>query len=156
MEAARIHTTINLSQSQAALLNETAVRLRMKRTKLVVLLMQKMMEHFKHLKRNLGSVKYQKSTEDGWKTVHVFYEETEYEVCIDMRKFCKWSVSALIAMALNLYIDELIEMGSKKIKEHCDKNYIYHYHLSRKVYKNNICWHITWKLSEEFAKKFTH
>lgn len=156
MEQQFIHTTINLSTNHAAQLDEAAHRLRIKRTKLVVLLLRKLLIPFKNTKRSYGPVKYQgNDADDLWKKVHVFYEEDEYEVAIDMRKFCKFSVSALVAMAIDMYIEELLTIGKESIKAHFDRYHIHSYQLCRKLHKNSICWHIKWKLSEEFARKFS-
>lgn len=156
MASTNIHTTINLSITHAALLDEAARRLGVKRTKIVILLLQKTMERFKQLKRKYGAVKYQEHCIDAtWKKVHVFYESNEYEVCIDMRKFCKWSVSALVAMGIECHLDELLAIGKNNIRGYCDRYHIHDYYLDGKLDKNIICWHIKWILSKELAKRFT-
>lgn len=154
MDLSDIHTTVNLGLHQAVLLNESAVRLGVTRSRLVVLLMRKVLLHWKRMKRNFSTVKYQKSgTAQEWKTVHVFLRKEDYEIFIDMRKFFKWSVSALVAMAIKEYLHEILEGDRQHFQVECDNYKINNYECTGKLDNNKICWHIIWELDEKFAKK---
>jgi hypothetical protein len=70
-----------------------------------------------------------------------------------MRKFFKYSVSGLLAFAIHVYLDELLEGGEKKAREHRDNNHVAFYTIQGKIYNNKICWSIIWHLTEELARK---
>lgn len=155
MEQSIIHTTVHLRLSHAMLLDESAQKLGLTRSKLATLLLRKMMKNLKRMKQTHCPVKYQNNIEmEAWKTLHVFFESRDYEVNTDMRKFFKWSVSALLAMALNWYIKEILEAGKENIEAYCDNYKVHGHKLYENIDKNKICWHTLWDLSEEFAKKF--
>lgn len=154
MELKIIHTTVNLGINGATRIEKSAEKLGVTRSRLVVLLLRKVLVHWKSLKRNMDSVKYQKNIDgEEWKAVHVFFEARDYEMFIDMRKFFKWSVSALVAMAISKYLDEILIDGKEGIKRHFDNYLVTDYHCSGKLDKNNICWHIIWGFDEKFAQK---
>lgn len=154
MKQQNIHTTVNLSFKNTELLDKNACRLGMTRSRLVVLLMRKMVVQWRSLKRNFTSVKYQKNAcGEKWKVAHVFFEVKDYEMFIDMRKFFKWSVSALVAMAINMYLDEIASGGKENLKQHFDNNKVIDYKCTAQLNKNTICWHIYWELDEKFAQK---
>lgn len=156
MKPHNIHTTVNLGMSDAVFLDKNAEKLGMPRSRLLVLLMRKMLVHWKQMKRNFSSVKYQKNTAgEEWKVVHVFLEAGDYEVFIDMRKFFKRSVSALVAMAIKKYLKEIIADGKDDIKGYCDNYKLIGYQFDGKLDKNCICWHITWELDNKFARKLS-
>lgn len=149
-----IHTTVNLNTKHTILLNESSLKLNIKRSKLVVLLLRKLLANWKHKKCEFMSVKYQRNTEvEGWKKAHVFFEPVDYEVFTDMRNCFKWSVSALLAMAISKYLNEILSIEKKYFKSYCDNYRIHGYARDGKLNKNDICWHIIWKLDEKFAKK---
>lgn len=149
-----IHTTVNLSQSQAMVLNESAGKLGIKRSRLAAMLLRKILAKWEKKQGTFVSVRYQKDMSGGgWKRVHVFFEAVDYEVFTDMRNFFKWSVSALLAEAIKLYLDEILACDKKKFKAYHNKYLIHSYERDGKLYKNNICWHINWKLGAEFAKE---
>lgn len=154
MKPKHVHTTVYLGLNNAVFLDDAAAKLSMSRSRLLVLLMRKMLVHWKQMRRNLSSVKYQKKTTgEEWKIVHVFLEANDYEVFIDMRKFFKWSVSALVAMAIKKYLNEIISEGKDDIREYCDNYKLVGYKCVGKLDKNCICWHITWELDNKFACK---
>lgn len=156
MEVQLIHTTVNLNTNMAAEFDKSAQNLGIKRSTLMVLLMRRLLANWEKITRHNSSVQYQEHQSDAeWKVVHVFLNPKDYEVCTDMRKFFKWSVSALLAMAIKLYLIEILDVGKKGIKKYCDNYNIHNHKLYGKLDKNNICWHITWELDEKFIKKLT-
>lgn len=156
MDTQKIHTTVNLSSKNAVSLEDAARQLHLKRSKLVAMLLRKMLKKAKSLQRYFTPVHYQKNIDgDEWKVVHIFIDDRDYEVFIDMRNFFKWSVSALLAMAINKYLDELLNADSKVLKDQYDNYKIIDYHCDAKLNKNMICWHIKWELSEKLAQKIS-
>lgn len=151
-----IHTTVHLQQRHSLALYEKAKKLGITRSMLMVILMRRILVNWKRLKRHNISVQYQKNVnKEKWKVVHVFLDPKDYEVCTDMRKFFKWSVSALLAMAIDLYIDEISSLVKSKIKQHSDNYNILNHKCDAKLYNSSICWHIVWELDDKFAQKLT-
>lgn len=156
METNIIHTTVHLTQSLALLLDESAKKLNMKRSELMMLLMRRLLIHWKKMKRSFVTVQYQDNiNQEEWKAVHVFLEGKDYEVATDMRKFFKWSVSALLAMAMRLYLNEVLEAGKDNLREYCDNYKMYGYESNGNMNKNNICWQIIWKFNTKFAQNIS-
>ncbi len=154
MKSQNIHTTVHITKSDASLLDESAVKLGIKRSRLTMLLMRKLLIEWKDLQCNFYSVKYQtSSSKDEWKTLHVFFSKVDYEVFTDMRNCFKWSVSALLAMAIRKYLIEILDNGIQNFQQDCDNYHIHNYKCKGNLNKNNFCWHIIWELDEKFAQK---
>jgi len=105
-----------------------------------------MKKHDKFLKIK-GPVEYQeKIGADKWHRMHVVLLPHEYEFFCDMRKFCKMSVSLLAAIAIDSFLDEIIEEHVQRDanKKETD-NYLFHcYIIVKEVIKGNICWKLYW------------
>ncbi|MCX7680342.1 MAG: hypothetical protein N2316_14165, partial [Spirochaetes bacterium] len=144
-----IHTTVNLLSVQANVLDDYARRLQMKRSELVVRLLHKVIANCEKMQRSFASVKYQKGKAgDKWKRVHVVFEHIDYEVFTDMRNCFKWSVSALLAKAISMYLEEIIvDGGRSSLNDKYDNYLVVGYNCLLKFDKNKICWHITWELA---------
>jgi len=155
MEISKVHTTVNLRISHAALLNQSAHTLRIKRSELMSLLLKKLMAKRKMRTHRFSTVAYQKGFGEGWKKVHFFPESKDYEVFTDVRNNCKFSVSYLLAMAIGLYLEELVSCGETNVRHECDKYKIISYECCGKLDKNNYCWHTVWILDEKLAKIIT-
>jgi hypothetical protein len=84
---------------------------------------------------------------------HVSLLPVEYEVCIDMRKFFKYSVSGILAFAIHVYLDEMLEAGEKKARGHCDNNQVAFYTFQGKLNNNTLCWSIMWYMTKDLAQK---
>ncbi len=149
-----IHTTINLSGHHAHLLDESARKTGITPTKMAVLLLRKLMPHWKKLKNNFMTVKYQQNQPNAeWTVVHMFFAAIDYEVNIGMRNKFKWSVSAMVAAAIQMFIEEIIDGDPEKTKDQCDKYTVDDFQCEGKLNKNKICWHTIWQLSDELAAK---
>lgn len=154
MQCTSIHTTVNLGFAHALLLNASARKLGVKRSQLIVLLMEKLLLLWKSMKRSEVTVQYQKKFSfEEWKVVHVFLTGQEYEVFTDMRNFFKRSVSYMLAIAIRKFLQEILDDGKEKFQSHCDNYEIINYKRTGKFDKNYICWHINWILGEKLAKK---
>ena len=153
MKSKKIHTTVHLSATDAQRLDEGAKKLGKKRSELMMDLMYRILVHWKHLQHVFEAVKYQSSSGCEWSVKHVWLHPVEYEVCTDMRKFFKYSVSGLLAFAIHVYLNELLELDTKRAREHCDKNYVAHYMCQGIMNNNIICWSTRWYLTEELAQK---
>ncbi len=154
MAHSTIHTTLNMQHSMAAVLDEYAAKIGIKRSGLVALLLRRFISNWKKMMRTMTSVEYQKNfSGDNWKKVHVFFEPVDYEVFTDMRNCFKWSVSALLAMAIRKYLINVQDPEKQDFFDQSDNYQIHGYHCEGKLYNNNICWHIIWELDEKFTQK---
>ncbi|MCP4129749.1 MAG: hypothetical protein GY754_01915 [bacterium] len=104
-----VNTTINMNIELLDRVEAASQQLNMSRSKIIVLLLNRVMlkkeiplEVFKQIKyqpRNLAS---------NWKQVHAYPEVEVYEAWIDMRKIFKRSVSLVLAIAIEEFLDQLV------------------------------------------------
>lgn len=97
-----------------------------------------------------GTVKYQERDEkNNWKVFRIALDRDDYELFTDMRKVMKKSVSYLVALAVDKYLDLIISKILKNI-------YVYmklkHLSLGNKIY-GFINWVLTWRIYKEPIKK---
>lgn len=151
MEQSFIHTTVNMRIGHAALIEESARVRGMHKSRLIALLLRKMTIHAKKLKHEFEVVKYQERGGE-WNKVHFFPEKKEYEVFTDMRNNCKFSVSFLLAMAIEWFLEEILRNEETNVQTLCDKYQIQGYKCREKVDINYFCWHTVWLLDDDLAK----
>jgi len=154
-----IETTINLDYEIAAKLDKAATITRKTRSDLFILLMKRVMKEHQLLLRNNRRVEYQKKLNEGnWTCLHVKLLIRDYEFCLDMRKFCKRSVSMLFAYAVSCFLEEIlleIAMCDDKLQTY-DNNQFLHYILLKETIDNVICWRIYWGLPYNLEKIYPY
>ncbi len=117
----KIDTTINIKLVVIERIDATAKKFSISRSKLVALLLKKMMDSKNTDKNRFSRVKYQKRDKNAeWKQPHVMLEPDLYEKSIDMRKLYKMSVSNIITVAYKKYFDAVVQ--ELKNGENTDKN----------------------------------
>ncbi len=117
----KIDTTIYCRRVVIDRIDATAKKFSISRSKLVSLLLKKMMESKNTDKNRFSRVKYQKRDKNAeWKRPHIMLEPDLYEKSIDMRKLYKMSVSHIIAVAYRKYFDTVVQ--ELKNGESTDKN----------------------------------
>lgn len=142
----KVDTTINICTDLVELL-EKAVFLTGKSKSIIISLL---MVHLAECHDwNVGPwkrVRYQARIERGkYRRIHVYLKDQEYELFIDLRKFCKQSVSRLVACAIQLYLNEMIADMQGKIDDYPSICY-----LMEKVIKDgSTCWILTWGISSK-------
>ncbi|MCP4138657.1 MAG: hypothetical protein GY754_47310 [bacterium] len=123
-----VYTTFNTSMKNFEKLQSSAKTMKIARSRLVELLVRRVIEEEPFELALFSTVKYQLSSgEDEWYHCHVVFNSTTYENCQDLRKIYKLSVSAIIAHAIATYLDELLLL--KNPKSHVD-NYHHAYLFS--------------------------
>ncbi|MBN1534236.1 MAG: hypothetical protein JXA20_16305 [Spirochaetes bacterium] len=119
--------------------------------------MKKTMRNIHRLLRYNHSIEYQKSNpSERWNHFHIVLSEKEYEYFIDMRKLCKRSVSFLVALSVNKYIEEVIAELTNIKTEKTDNYQFLSYILIGERIDNVISWRIYWDLPRKgmrLAKK---
>jgi len=145
-----IETTAYLDMECVDLLAGMAEEAGVSRSKLVVLLLKRVMKDHAALVRYDGAVKYQKRKPvDKRKRLHVAVELRDYEFFIDMRKLFKWSVSFLIAFAVREHLEELmVKLADEKYDEYADNYPYHHYFIIPERVDSAICWKIYWGIPE--------
>ncbi|MBP7582776.1 MAG: hypothetical protein KBA61_02000 [Spirochaetes bacterium] len=84
-----------------------------------------------------------------WKRMHFQPCMDEYEYCIDLRKVLKFSVSCLVAYAVEHFLDELIARWGEKID-----NYHFHNYAMSQFNENGVSiWIYYWGIPQ---KLMTH
>ena len=104
-----VKTTLNLHVEVLNRIGECADRLNRSRKEIIVMLLKRIMRDMDRYARSFRTVEYQEDApKDMWRCYHVRFREDENEFFVDLRKFCKRSVSLLVAIALRDYCDELL------------------------------------------------
>ncbi|MCP4135635.1 MAG: hypothetical protein GY754_32000 [bacterium] len=124
-----VYTTFNISMTNFEILQSSAKKMKIARSRLVELLVRRVMEEKPFELTMFSTVKYQVREEDeSWYCCHVVFDSATYEICGDLRKIFKLSVSAIISYAINNCLDEVLLL--KKPKIHAD-NYHHAYLFSK-------------------------
>lgn len=151
-----IRTTLNIKSSLLNRLDNAASIYNIKRTKIIVLLLQRLMDDMDKFFNKSKCVKYQNDLvcdSDCWMKLHVKYTQYQYDYFTDMRKVYKRSVSLLLAYAIENYLNEILELiGREKNNENLD-NYLKRSHVifGRQV-DGVMCWKLFWGIPKNLEK----
>ncbi|MBN1532682.1 MAG: hypothetical protein JXA20_08475 [Spirochaetes bacterium] len=147
-----IETTIN-SNTSTRLVLERAVGLSgLPVSVLIMMLLRRIMMERKMHTYALRPVRYQRGDRESiWCRVHINLSFRDYEYLLDLRKFYKMSVSLLIAIAVNLYLDSVLAEFLLKNTNKTDNYTFQNYILIQEVYGSVICWKIYWGLPENLG-----
>lgn len=112
---------------------------------LIVLLIRKISNGHSVLSYSHERIKYQKrDPEKKWTRRHISVLNREYELMLDLRKFCKKSVSSMISSAIDDYLNDIIDELSAESEDTSD-NYIGSNYIIIKDSDNySVCWRIYW------------
>jgi hypothetical protein len=145
----KIETTLNMHKDIKERIESASKRLRKSRTYVIRIILGKMLEDNKKLKRLWSPLKYQKSDiPENWSVFHLTLRQDEYEYCLDLRKVFRMSLSAIVAYAVDKYLDKIINTLSKdkytgKTDNYLYKNYIIGHELIDGVHTWRIYWGFT-------------
>ena len=101
------------------------------------------------------AVGYQgKKPKDQWSRLHLTLHSRDYEYFLDMRKLFKCSVSLLVAIGIDRYLDSYAENleASKSMTDNCPYQ---HYVITLEYVDNVTCWKIYWGLPESMLTPAT-
>ena len=145
-----IATTLNIHISVLSKINYASQRLCKSRKKIIVMLLMKIMRDNCLFKQGFSTVKYQlDDIKCNWHCFHIRFREDENEYFVDLRKLTKYSVSCLLAMAVDRYLLKLMKHGRKSV----DNNlYFTNYLLHREENDNIISWRLYWGFPTEHLK----
>lgn len=110
-----IRTTINIRSTILDILDELSDETGLSRTKIIHFLLEKAKDD-RHSALNFNSaVKYQvKAASEEWHKFHISFNSGFYELCIDLRKLYKLSLSHILALAVLKYKHLLVDKKTIK------------------------------------------
>ncbi len=143
-----IQTTINMNKRIIKELNQASITLQLSRTNIIRLLLKQFLEDQNKMKILKSPVQYQeRDTKSQWSKFHITLREDEYELCLDLRKVYKMSLSLIIALAIGRYLKKIFIINKKSTEEIRDKylfhNYFFSFTSKNRVRKIQIYWGIT-------------
>ncbi len=138
----KIDTTINIKKEFLARIDETSKLYMVSRSKLVSLLLKRVMKENSTDKNRFSRVKYQKRDRDAtWKRPHLVLESDLYEKSIDMRKLHKMSVSYIVTVAFKRYFDAVLDELKRGLTSDKDlRNYICVGKRYGKIFSYTVFW----------------
>ena len=145
-----IATTLNIHINVLSRITYASEKIGVSRRKIIILLLMQMMKDTRLRNRGFSTVMYQcDDIKENWRCFHIRFREDENEFFVDLRKFSKYSVSYLLAMAVERYLSKILENCVKFIDNY---NIFNNYILHRYVIEGIISWHIYWGLPKEHIK----
>lgn len=140
-----IETTINIGTQEFAGLVHAIAHAGTSRRGMVSAMLKYLAVKSRKCPAEWGRIKYQERRPgEEWKRLHVRLQRDEYEFFLDLKKVMKMSVSHLIAVAINLYMDEML--GELK----CDvDSYRYRNYAMSKIFIEDVtCWIFYWGIPQ--------
>ena len=136
-----IDTTIYISVELHEALSREAERLKVPRVRLISSLLGHMSRRQRDYARAWTRVRYQARRPKGsWRRLHVGLRGDEYEFFMDLKKVFKMSVSFIIAVAIERYLDEL-----SVLMEYDNDSYRYrNYAMTQLMVGDVMCWVFYW------------
>ncbi|HPA71160.1 MAG: PH domain-containing protein [Spirochaetes bacterium] len=137
------NTTINLGAECLDKLVRVSLNTGISRSALVSSLLKQAGTRITKRFENGAAVRYQeRRSKDKWKRVHLSLRRDEYEYCIDLRKVKKLSVSFIIAIAIEQFLDDLIIKMKDNPDNYRYRNYVIICNTEKNVTNINIYWGI--------------
>ena len=146
-----LSTTLNIHVDVLAKITQEAARIKKSRKFVIIQLFMHIMKNYQLFMRGFSTVKYQPDdVKKNWHCFHIRFREDENEFFVDLRKVCKFSVSYLLAKAVDLYLDKLWEEDG----ERCVDNYrlFSNYVLHHEVVDGINSLHLYWGYPEKHLK----
>ncbi|MCP4130778.1 MAG: hypothetical protein GY754_07335 [bacterium] len=145
-----IKTTINFRVPVLEKINEAAVSLGISRTKIIIRLLKMVMNEKDFTATMCRAVRYQLDDPDpdNWHKFHISFQEDDYEFFVDLRKFLKKSVSAVLAYAVEEYLDVILGLTPEDSFKN-DSYRFRHYVISSSEMHGVISWQLFWGLPEK-------
>lgn len=146
-----IKTTVYVKRELAERLEAAARNRNATRTGMAVQLIKRMMIEHRRLVRCWRAVKYQERDAGGrWCRMHIALCGSDYEFLIDARKVFKRSVSLLLAIAVEKYLDDLLTPADDKSDNYPFNGYIF----MRELVGGVVCWRFFWGIPNPPEKIF--
>ncbi len=145
-----IDTSLNINKDILIKINKVSNSSGISRTKIIVMLLKKMMKNESSKACIHKTIKYQKCNEKtNWHTFHITFKGDEYEYFLDLRKLLKMSLSHIVAYAVNKYLKSLLL--DKSTDNYSFTNYI----LAKEDADGIIYWKLFWGIPKKISKYLT-
>lgn len=140
MKNIKISTTLYVNIKTLIKIKTLAEMKNISTDKIITTLLRKTLFKYENKFKIYYPVKYQKKDpEKKWKRVHICFDGKDYELCTDMRKFYKLSVSLMLAYAVEEYLNDLLEDDGIK-----DNYQTFSYGITSEAQKGHLIWHTFW------------
>lgn len=137
-----IRTTINIRHDVYERLSLAANRLNRPRRDVLMAVVMMLMADVERFQRSFRTVRYQPDCpKESWRCYSIVLRPDENEYCVDLRKACKCSVSLIVAMAVETYLDRLMAKGESGMHNYARFS---SYVILRTQVDGVICWHYYW------------
>lgn len=142
-------TSINMHADTNDRILCAAGRLGVSRRELVVRLLMRIMRDVASFHRRFRNIRYQSDDAGGhWHCFAIRFTPEETEFFSDLRNVCKCSVSLLVAIAVEKYLDEMLGDIKKEVYNYYQFN---GYEIHMKQMNGTITWTIQWKPPKTIA-----
>jgi hypothetical protein len=143
-------TSINMHRSTFLAVSRAAARLSTTRRSVVVRLLMRVMRDIDRHQGGFATISYQPEDPKGeWHCFSIRFRPDENGFFHDLRNTCKCSVSFLVAIAAEKYLDELLNENRGYVNKNIwFRNYVIH----REVNDGLICWQIYWGYSKKHLR----
>ncbi|TAL35263.1 MAG: hypothetical protein EPN93_10715 [Spirochaetes bacterium] len=136
-----LRTSINMRIAVFIKIGFAAARLGKTHREVVVMLLARIREDIEHFPGGFTLVRYQ--PRDPLKLWHCFpitFRKNENELVSDFRRLGRFSVSSLVAIATERYLEELLQDGTIR------HNYVEfpHYAIGKRIENGILCWELYW------------
>lgn len=139
----RIRTTVNLNTIDRQKIDELSTLFEKTASEIVIILLKIVLAHHTHFLAEQRCIQYQeRDTTTEWKALFVTMDFRDYESFLDLRKFCKKTVSLLVSLAIANYLQKLLSKNNSDIL--LKNNVIIDYTILKKKSLRTICWKIYW------------
>jgi len=137
-------TSIYIKEDLLKKIDDAALKINISRSRCVSLLLVKYMESNQAGARTYMKVKYQKRDSSFvFTTKNIYLRKDIYDMWCDVRKVFKLSASHLIALAIDLYLEDIIK--GKNLPNNYFKMY-----TSKTTYFDDVCINMTiWGIMDE-------
>ena len=160
-----IKTTLNIHKDIKDIIDDASYILEISRTKVISMLLKKLVKENKINILFAKGLKYQDSDDpDNWETFHISYRQDEYDLFNDLKKIHNCSVSYLVSFAVRKFLTGLISNDSllsenkrihtrKTLLKIIGDNYRFNsYIFVREVISGVISWRIFWGLPPNLSE----
>lgn len=137
-----VATTLNLNIIILGKITKASSQLGKSRRYIIITLLKRIMHDHQSVMRGFVTVKYQAEDDrKNWHCFHIRFKEDEYEFFLDLRKLCKYSVSFLVAIAVDQYLDKLLADRGNNVDNYINfTNYVLHQETKKGIFYTCLIW----------------
>ena len=148
-----METTMNIRLDILEKIKEAAIAKGISCSRMISILMQKVMGEDIQYVRMGRLVQYQKRCrKEDWRKFHVKLRGDEYEYFHDLKKILKMSVSLILAYAVRRYLLDVINEKSTDNYRNFFRNYV----VIREIIDNIVCWKHFWGYPPHIEQHIKH